>query len=105
MEASQMSFLGNLNGPKESEIIEKLGPDYFGITWEQLENEISHNRYAESRKEVVPVRIDDAGELYILFSSLDKRGQRFYLNREGYQLHGKVDCINDQGEIIYLDFN
>lgn len=31
-----MSFLGNLNGPKESEIIEKLGPDYFGITWEQL---------------------------------------------------------------------
>ncbi len=99
-----MSFLGNLNGPKESEIIEKLGPDFFGITWEQLENEISHNKYAESRNEVVPVRIDDTGEPYILFSSPDKKVQRFYLRKEGYKLRSTVLCINEKGEKIYIDF-
>jgi len=68
-----MSFLGNLNGPKESEIIEKLGPNYFGISWEQLEAELSHNRFAENRNEIVPVNIDNTGEPYILLSSPDKK--------------------------------
>jgi hypothetical protein len=99
-----MSFLGNLNGPKESEIIEKLGPDYFGITWAELERDISDHKDAENRNEIIPVRIDDSGEPYILFSSPDKKGQRFYLQKEGYHLHGSVLCINEQGERKYLEF-
>ena len=35
-----MSYVGNLNRPKKSEIVSHLGPDYFGITVEQLEDEI-----------------------------------------------------------------
>ncbi len=93
-----MSFLGNLNGHKESEIIEKLGPDYFGITWEQLEVDISYHKDAERKKEIVPVRIDDSGEPYILFSLPDKKGRRFYLQKEGYHLHGNVLCLNGKGE-------
>ncbi len=100
-----MSFLGNLNGPKESEIVEKLGPDYFGTTWKQLLIEISFFKDAENRREIVPVRIDDSGEPYILFSSPDGKGKKFYLQREGYLLHGSVLCRNDKDEKIYLEFN
>jgi hypothetical protein len=99
-----MSFLGNLNGPKESEIAEKLGPDYFGITWAELERDISDYEDAENRKEIVPVRIDNTGEPYILFSSPDKKGQRFYLRKEGYKLIGRVLCINEQGKRIDLEY-
>ncbi len=99
-----MSFLGNINGHRESEIIEKLGPDYFGITWELLEVEISYHRDAERRDEVVPIRIDNSGEPFILFSSPDKKGQRFYLKKEGYHLFGQILCINEQGEQIYKEF-
>jgi hypothetical protein len=99
-----MFFLRNLKGPKESEIIEKLWPDYFGITWEQLEVDISYHRDAERRNEIVPVRIDNSGEPYIFFSSPDKKGQRFYLRKEGYKLIGSVLCINEQGEKIYIEF-
>jgi hypothetical protein len=99
-----MSFLGNLNGPKESEIIEKLGHNYFGISCEQLETDISYHRDAEMRREVVPVRIDKNGNLYILFSSADKMGQRFYLRKEGYSLQGKVLCLTEQGETITTEF-
>jgi hypothetical protein len=100
-----MSFLGNLNGPKESEITEKLGPNYFGITWEQLERDVADHVDAENRKEVVPVRIDSTGEPYIRFSSPDKKGQRFYLIKEGYQLHGKVLCINEKGKKLIMKFD
>ena len=89
-----MSFLGNKKGPRESEIIEKLGPDYFGISWAELENEISHQRANESREEIVPVMIDSSGEPYIVFSSPNKQTQRFYLRKEGYKLRGKVFCLN-----------
>lgn len=99
-----MSFLGSLNGPRESEIVEKLGPDYFGITWEQLEVDISYHRDAERRNEVIPVRIDNSGEPYILFSSPDKKGQCFYLQKEGYHLYGSVLCTNEQGKRIYVEF-
>lgn len=99
-----MSYLGNKNGPRESEMIERLGPDYFGITLEALENEILHSRVAESREEVVPVRIDENGQPFVLFSSPDKKGQRFYLLREGYVLQGMVACIDMAGESKVITF-
>lgn len=61
-----MAFLGSLNGPRESDIFSELGYEYFGCTREQLENEIEHCRYAESREEVVAVHIDDEGTPYII---------------------------------------
>ena len=101
-----MSYLGNLSGPKESEIFDRLGANYFGISPAELEDEISHQRFAESRKEIVPIRIDEDSEPYILLSSPDKKanGQRFYLRKEGYILNGKMLCLNEQGEEVYLDF-
>jgi hypothetical protein len=98
-----MSFLGNLDGPKESEIVEKLGPDYFGITWEELDTDILYYRDSEARKEVIPVRIDNSGEPYLLLSSSDKKGQPFYFQGEGYRLNGRVLCINEKGEKYYLE--
>jgi hypothetical protein len=99
-----MSFLGNLDGPKESEIVEKLGPDYFGSTWSKLEDDIAFHRDAERRSEVVPVKIDDRDEPYILFSSPDKKGQRLYLLKEGYPLRGSILCLNEKGEKIFIEF-
>ena len=99
-----MSYLGNKNGPRESEILERLGPDYFGITSEALENEISHNRLAESRGEVVHVKIDEKGDPFIIFSSTDKKEIRFYLIKEGYNLRGNVLCLNMNGERQVMKF-
>lgn len=59
----KMSNIGNRNGPRESEILNKLGPNYFGCSAEDLESDISHHQYAESRGEVVPVHIDEKGAL------------------------------------------
>ncbi len=75
-----MSYIGNRNGPRELEILNKLGPNYFGCSAEDLESDISHHQYAESRGEVVPVHIDEKGRPYIKFSS-PKPGetQRFIL--------------------------
>lgn len=91
-----MAFVGNINGPRESEIVEKLGPEYFGITWQKLENEIQWYKDTEQRKEVVPVHIDDEGEPCIIFSSPDKKGQRFYLKRVGYQLIGQIKTFTEE---------
>ena len=99
-----MSFIGNLNGPKESEIIDKLGASYFGILSAKLEEEISHKRDAERRNEVVPIRIDNSGEPYIIFSSPDEKKRRFYLRTEGYNLRGRILCLDENGDNIYMDF-
>lgn len=92
-----MSFLGNKNGPRESEILNKLGPDYFGCSAEALEEDISHHSLAESRGEVVPVHVDEKGRPYLKFSS-HKLGetQNFILEDNGYFLEGEIATFTDE---------
>lgn len=62
-----MAFLGNLHGPRKSEIVEKLGPEYFGIDWKRIENDIEWYKDSERRGEIVPVHVDKEGKPYIVF--------------------------------------
>lgn len=96
-----MAFLGNLQGPRESEIVEKLGLEYFGIDWERIENDIEW--YSERRGEVVPVHVDEEGKTYIIFSSPDKKGQRFYLKEAGYQLTGPIKTFTEDEQKRWKD--
>jgi hypothetical protein len=64
-----VAYLGNLNGPRESEIQDRLGASYFGCSPAALEEDIAHHVYAESRDEVVAVHVDHQGHAYVEFSS------------------------------------
>lgn len=92
-----MAYLGNKNGPRESDILNRLGPNYFGCSPAGLEEDISYHVYAESRGEVVPVHIDEEGRPYIEFSSSDKsKPQRFYLEENGYILRGDIKTFSEE---------
>jgi len=86
-----MSFVGNKNGPRKSEIVEKLGPDYFGISMEQLEVELQLYRDDEFNGVVDPVYMDKEGRHFINFKSPSGDVQRFYLEDNGYYIKGEVD--------------
>ena len=85
-----MAYVGNKDGPRESEIIDRLGAAYFGITQAALEDEIAWNRLSEGRREITPVRRDESGRYYIKFSAPDGGEQYFYLDEHGYTLEGEV---------------
>jgi len=91
-----MAFVGNLKGPRESFIIDCLGPNYFGCSAAGLEEDIAFHVEAESRSEVVPVHVDEIGQPFIVFSSPDsKRPQRYYLEKEGYFLEGGIKTFTE----------
>ncbi len=97
-----MAYLGNKDGPRESEILDRLGPAYFGCSIEGLEEDINHHRYAESRGEVVPVHVDEAGRPYVEFSSpIPGRVQRFVLEEHGYHLRGKIETFSIEEKTIW----
>ena len=85
-----MAFIGNKDGPRQSDIIERLGPDYFGITPTQLADDADFCRDEESRGEVMPVLCGDDGQYYLLFSGPGGTQQMFYLEEHGFTLTGKV---------------
>lgn len=92
-----MAYIGNINGPRESQLFNRLGADFFGITQEALEREIGYQESAEARGEVVPVRIDKAtNKAYIILSSKDpKKPHHFYLEDNGYTLEGDFSAEED----------
>lgn len=96
-----MSYVGNLNGPKKSEIVSHLGPDYFDITVEQLEDEIQIYIDEERQNEVDPVHIDDNGQPYLFFRAPRQQKQKFYLEKAGYKLYGQVKTFNKQEETLW----
>lgn len=85
-----MAYVGNTHGPRKSEIVERLGPEYFGITGADLEAEIGLYEGDELRGEVDPVRKDKQGRYYLRFRAPGGGGQRFYLDEHGYSIPGKV---------------
>jgi hypothetical protein len=71
---------------------------YFGISPEDLENEISYFRYGESRGDVAPIHVDETGRPYIVFSTPNGPG-RFYLEGK-YQLRGELLTYTEE-ETLY----
>ena len=84
-----MSFVGNRKGPRKSEIAQKLGPDYFGISMEKFEAEIQLYRDDEYNGIVDPVYVDKDGRRFLEFYAPNDGTQRFYLEENGYYLEGK----------------
>lgn len=70
-----MGFISNQNGPRKSEIVLKLGCEYFGITPEELSDEINSYIEEENRGKVDPVHVDENGKPYILFYATNKKVQ------------------------------
>ena len=91
-----MSFVGNTKGPRKSEITQKLGPDYFGISMEELEVEIQLYRDDESNGLVDPVYVDKDRRHFIKFNAPNGNIQRFYLEENGYYLEGRIDEIIEE---------
>ena len=93
-----MGYVGNTRGPRKSEIVAKLGNEYFGISKQQLYDEVQLYLEEESRREIDPVRIDETGRQYLTFYAPEGKLQRFYLDEHGYKLTGKVKAIIDNEE-------
>lgn len=91
-----MSFVGNRKGPRKSEIVQKLGPDYFGISTEGLEAEIQLYRDDEFNGLVDSVYVDKEGHHFIKFNAPNVRTQRFYLEENGYHLEGSIGEIQTE---------
>ena len=85
-----MGFVGNKRGPRKSLIVDKLGPKYFGIAPEQLEEEIEKYQDEETSGIVDPVGVDSKGRYYLIFYAPGGKTQRFYLKDNGYHLEGDV---------------
>ncbi len=101
-----MSYLGNADGPRESEILEKLGPIYFGCSPADLESDISFHNFAESKGEIVPVHVDEKGRPYIIFSSPDPgTTQIFVLEKHGYKLEGEIKTFSENESSLWKNRN
>jgi hypothetical protein len=99
-----MAYLGNKDGPRESDILNHLGPGYFGCSPAQLEEDISYHLYAESRNEVVPVHIDEDGRPYIEFSSPDpERINRYVLEEHDYLLKGEIKTFSNDEQLRWQE--
>jgi hypothetical protein len=88
-----MSFVGNRQGPRKSEIVQKLGPDYLGTSVEGLQAEIQLYRDDEFNGIVDPVCVDKEGRHFIIFKAPNEKTRRFYLEENGYHLEGQIDEI------------
>jgi hypothetical protein len=98
-----MAFVGNLKGPRESFILDCLGPNYFGCSVSGLEEDIAFHVDAERRSEVVPVHVDETGKPFIVFSSSDsQKPQRYYLEENGSSLEGEIKTFTDIEQRAWL---
>ncbi len=92
-----MGFVENKAGPRKSAIVDKLGPQYFGISPEKLEVEIGIYKDKEFNGVVDSVYLDDQGRYCLLFFAPGGKIQRFYLEENGYTLEGDI-LIEKNGE-------
>lgn len=98
-----MAYVGNRRGPRESEIVRRLGAAYFGISEAALEDEID-NWYLpeEARGMITPVRRNKAGRYYIKFSAPGGGHQDFYLDEHGYSLEGDVRIWDEDAQSVEI---
>ena len=90
-----MSFVGSRSGPRKSEIVQKLGPDYFGISLEELQVEIQLYEDDEFNGLVDPVWVDSEGRHFVKFNSPNGGIQRFYLEENGYYIKGDIHELKE----------
>lgn len=96
-----MACLGNSKGPRESEIVDRLGYNYFGISPAQLEYDIEMWQESERLNEVRPVHVDENGKPYILLSKANSDPARFYLEEYGYFLEGGIKTFTKEEEELW----
>lgn len=90
-----MAYLGNRKGPRESVVIETLGPTYFGSDWGRLQEDIEWHRFHEQREDVKPVHVDDDGRPFIELSGADGLPRHLVLEEHGWVLDGEIDTFTD----------
>jgi len=97
-----MSFVGNKEGPRKSEIILKLGSSYFGISGDALEEDLVDLQEDEAHGDIAPVYVDNEGRHFIIFKAPNGGTQKFYLEENGYYLEGSISTIpfNDNNNDI-----
>jgi hypothetical protein len=95
-EQPKMSLIGNRKGPRKSEIVQKPGPDYFGISMEELDVEFQLYRDDEFNGLVDPAYVDKDGRHSIEFNAPNGNVQRFYLEENGCHLEGRVNEIIEE---------
>ena len=88
-----MAFLGCSTGPRESEVVERLGHNYFGITTAELHEDIQMYEDSERRGEIQPVYLDQIGSPYLILSRRSARSVRFYFFEHGYSFGPDVDNL------------
>jgi hypothetical protein len=81
-----------------SRIVERLGPDYFGITAEKLADEIELYMEDESDGIVDPVYRDKTGRRFIFFNAPGGKVQKYYLEEDGYHFEGDIIEIDERSE-------
>ena len=91
-----MGFVGNKQGPRKSEIIATLGPEYFGISMDELEVDIRLLQEEEAEGVVDPVYEDGNGRHYIELMAPGRRVQKFVLEEHGYRLEGPIDRVSER---------
>jgi len=91
-----MGFVGNKRGSRKSDIVAKLGADYFGISMEALDAELEEYLAEEGKGEVDAVYVDKDGRHYLLFYAPNGKTQRFYLDEHGCRLSGKINTVREK---------
>lgn len=88
-----MAFIGDKTGPRMSEIIRKLGHNYFGISPALLDEEIQWCEKYERDGVVDPVYMDADGRYFLIFDAPGGKTQKFYLEENGYVLPNEPEKV------------
>ena len=70
--------------------------NYFGITPEELEEEIEYYINQEINDVIDPVYKDKEGRYILIFDAPGGKRQKYYLQDYGYNLHGKLKVIQEK---------
>jgi hypothetical protein len=93
-----LGYIGNLAGPRKSEVVARLGAEYFGISEFQLAAEIEDYTDEERRGVIDPVYLDELCRPYIIFFAPSGMTQKCELELLGYEIRGKIKAIVNNQE-------
>jgi phosphoglucomutase len=79
-----MAYVGDKKGPKMSDILERLGREYFGLSKDAFRKEVYLCEKDEREGVVDPVLLGSDGRYYIIFNDIKGNTKKFYLEEMGY---------------------
>lgn len=88
-----MSYIGNLNGPKKSDLFSVQPPSFFGITAAELAEAVDEHITDEAAGEVAPVHVDGQGRFYLNVNGPAYQHHRMYIPADSFS--GRIRVIND----------